>query len=425
MTSINTNVAAMTALQNLQSTNTMMDQTQNRISTGYRVAEASDNAAYWSIATTMRSDNKAMSAVTDALGIGAATVDTAYTAMTSAKDVLDEIKLKLTAASQDGTDRAKVQGEISQLQSQLKSIAKSASFSGQNWLSVSKTTTASVTSSFSREENGSITLGTIGINTADTALFIGSDKGILGTEKIINKATMGTVAAATPMIFDETGDRVQFTVALAANGSNPAVAAQTIQINAADTDGSIDNTAELAEIIKEKIEANTSLAGRLKVDVDKDGNLVLSSESKITTTAGTGTAGTGGNTTAPVSTAMTAVAAAANTELKTSVANLDISGNTINGADIEKFIDFVDAALENVIAAAADLGSIKTRIDMQTEFTGKLTDAIDRGIGTLVDADMTEESTKLKALQTQQQLGVQALSIANASAQSIMQLFQG
>ena len=81
MTSIITNVAAMTALQTLQATNKMMEENQNRISTGYRVADAKDNAAYWSIATTMRSDNQAMSAVKDSLGIGAATVDTAYTAL--------------------------------------------------------------------------------------------------------------------------------------------------------------------------------------------------------------------------------------------------------------------------------------------------------------------------------------------------------
>ena len=77
-----------------------------------------------------------MSAVKDSLGIGAATVDTAYTGLNSAKDVLNEIKAKLTTATQDGVDRTKVQDEISQLQEQLKSIADSASFSGQNWLSV-------------------------------------------------------------------------------------------------------------------------------------------------------------------------------------------------------------------------------------------------------------------------------------------------
>ncbi|MGO7726449.1 hypothetical protein ACC675_38285, partial [Rhizobium ruizarguesonis] len=60
--------------------------TQNSVSTGYRVDTASENAAYWSIATTMRSDNKALSAVSDALCLGAAKVDTAYTAMDNAID---------------------------------------------------------------------------------------------------------------------------------------------------------------------------------------------------------------------------------------------------------------------------------------------------------------------------------------------------
>ena len=70
MTSINTNTSAMTALQSLSMINSNLDQTQNRISTGHRVGAASDNAAYWSIATTMRSDNKALGAVEDALGLG-------------------------------------------------------------------------------------------------------------------------------------------------------------------------------------------------------------------------------------------------------------------------------------------------------------------------------------------------------------------
>ena len=63
MTSIRTNTAALAALQSLSQTNKTMESTQNRISTGYKVASASDNAAYWSIATTMRSDNGALSTV--------------------------------------------------------------------------------------------------------------------------------------------------------------------------------------------------------------------------------------------------------------------------------------------------------------------------------------------------------------------------
>ncbi len=64
------------------------------------------------------------------------------------------------------------------------------------------------------------------------------------------------------------------------------------------------------------------------------------------------------------------------------------------------------------------------RIGMQEEFVSKLTDSIDSGIGRLVDADMNEESTRLKALQTQQQLAIQSLSIANTNSENILQLFR-
>ncbi|MBL4891176.1 MAG: flagellin, partial [Rhizobiaceae bacterium] len=97
MASINTNASAMTALQALNMTNKTMARTQAAIATGFRVGEAKDNAAYWSIATAMRSDNKALSTVKDALGLGAATIDIAYVAVDSSIKVADEIKKKLVA----------------------------------------------------------------------------------------------------------------------------------------------------------------------------------------------------------------------------------------------------------------------------------------------------------------------------------------
>ncbi|MCT8267828.1 flagellin [Afifella sp. JA880] len=84
----------------------------------------------------------------------------------------------------------------------------------------------------------------------------------------------------------------------------------------------------------------------------------------------------------------------------------------------------VDEALGQVTSAASSLGTVQTRIDMQTEFVKTLMSTIDTGVGALVDADMEEESTKLKALQTQQQLAVQSLSIANSSSQNILSLFR-
>jgi flagellin len=80
--------------------------------------------------------------------------------------------------------------------------------------------------------------------------------------------------------------------------------------------------------------------------------------------------------------------------------------------------------LGKVTTAASDLGAIKSRIDSQSSFVGKIMDAVDRGVGQLVDADMTEESSRLQALQVQQQLGIQALSMANANSQSILSLFR-
>src|SRR5262245_20255922 len=168
MSSINTNVAAMTALQTLTQTNKQLTETQGRISTGYRVADASDNAAYWSIATTMRSDNAALSTVQDALGLGAATVDVAYTGINSAIKVVDQIKSKLVAARQPGVDRNKIQSEITELQAQLRGIADSATFSGENWLAVDSAAatyhgTKTIVSSFART-GGVVDIGTITIN---------------------------------------------------------------------------------------------------------------------------------------------------------------------------------------------------------------------------------------------------------------------
>ena len=187
MASIMTNVSAMTALQSLNSTNKQLSTTQARISTGFRVSSAEDNAAYWSIATTMRSDNGALSTVKDALGLGAATLDVAYTGMNKAIDVAKEMKNKLVAARQPGIDREKVQSEIAELQNQLTSIAGSSVFSGENWLSVDSSeagynSSKTIVASFSRS-GGSVSVGTIAIDLTSTELIVSADQsGILDSE---------------------------------------------------------------------------------------------------------------------------------------------------------------------------------------------------------------------------------------------------
>lgn len=312
MNSINTNFAALTALESLNQTNKSMLDTQKRISTGFRVASAEDNAAYWSMATSMRSDNKSLSAVSDALGLGAATIDVAYTAMNSSIEVVTEMKAKLVAAREPGVDRAKVQSEIDELQNQLRSIASSASFAGENWLSVdtggaSYSATETVVASFSRSSgvNGSqVAVGTLSIDIAGSFLF--------------NADTDGAGGAVY------SGGST--TDALGILGST------RLTIAAADA----------ATVARGSIDA----AGTITV-ASVDGN----SEIDITTATDT---------------------------------------------QIDDYIQAVDAAISEMTTAATGLGSSKKRIDIQKDFVSNLMGAIDRGIASLVDADMNSESTRLR-----------------------------
>ena len=107
-------------------------------------------------------------------------------------------------------------------------------------------------------------------------------------------------------------------------------------------------------------------------------------------------------------------------------ANLDIAGRTAiaDQASAVTALGEMEAFLQTAITGAASLGASSKRITDQNEFVGKLTDAMKVGIGALVDADMEEASARLQALQTQQQLGVQALSIANQAPQTILSLFR-
>ena len=134
MSSILTNTSAMTALQNLSTTQKSLATTQAQISSGLRVATAADNAAYWSISTTLRSDTGALSAVSDALNLGSSVVGTATAALNSTLTLLNNIKSDLVTAQAPGTSTAQVQTDIAAQQKSLISILSSASFNGVNLL---------------------------------------------------------------------------------------------------------------------------------------------------------------------------------------------------------------------------------------------------------------------------------------------------
>ncbi|MUP08255.1 flagellin, partial [Agrobacterium vitis] len=161
-----------------------------------KVESASDNAAYWSIATTMRSDNKALGAVEDAIGLGAAKTDTASTGMESAISVVSDIKAKLVAAREPGVDKEKINKELAELKNQLGSVAKSASFNGENWLydnSDTTGTTQEMVGSFVRGSDGNVSIKTISFDTTNSILI--NDEAAAGG--LLTKDTLATYAYGT------------------------------------------------------------------------------------------------------------------------------------------------------------------------------------------------------------------------------------
>jgi flagellin len=333
MSSILTNTSAMTALQNLAMTQKNLNTVQNQISSGLAVANASDNAAYWSISTTMNSDNSANAAVSNALNLGLSVVSTATSAMNSVETILKQMKADLVTAQTAGTDKTQVQSDIVAQQQSLKSIIASSSFNGVNLLDGSSTASGvNIVTSFSRSgANGdqlstlSVKLGTIGLADAGT-----------GTNG-------GTAPAA---------------------GAFTGILSKSLGMTAA--------------------------------------------------------AGNSGNTTSQTSGTTTTKNGY---YAQDSVLGFDLSSAT--SGDLTTIANGIDAAISGVTTAGATLGQYTTTINNQVTYNSALQSAITSGVGSLVDADMNVASTRLQALQTQQQLGIQALSVANQNSQLILKLFQG
>ena len=110
--------------------------------------------------------------------------------------------------------------------------------------------------------------------------------------------------------------------------------------------------------------------------------------------------------------------------LTTAAAGLNIGGDLLTPANAAAALAAIDLALPEATAALSALGAQAKLIENHNIFVGKLQDSLETGIGNLVDADLAKESARLQALQVQQQLGAQALSIANGAPQIILSLFR-
>lgn len=274
--SINTNVGALVALQNLSSIDARLQTTQNRISTGYEVSSARDDGAIYAIAENLRADVKGFAAVQSSLDRGISTVDTALAAGDSISDLLGDLKAKALSASDaslDTSSRAALNEDFVSLRDQISTIVTNAGFNGVNLIDGSVTTSLNALANV----DGS----TIAVNSQDFSL--GATSGVL---TLSATADLSTVTAAT-----------------------------------------------------------------------------------------------------------------------TALSQLDAS------------IDALGTAL-------ARLGTDARALDIQRNFVQTLSDETETGIGNLVDADLARESAELQALQVQQQLASQALSIANQAPNTILSLFR-
>jgi flagellin len=274
MLSMNTNVGAMIALQNLNSTNAELATTQNRISTGKKVNSAKDNGATWAIAQNQRANSQSLDAVKESLQRSISTVDVGISAGETVSDLLLQMKEKALAASDtslDTTARGALADDFKALRDQIGKAVSNADFNGVNMVKSGGTTLAALAN-------------------------------VDGTSKIT-------------------------------------VTAQSLALGGA--------------------------------------NVTITAAATFTT-----------------------------------------------ATDANNMIATVTASIAKVSSALSKLGTGSKSLQSHLDFVTKLQDSIDAGVGNLVDADLAKESAKLQALQTKQQLGIQALSIANQSSSIIMGLFK-
>jgi len=272
MNSVNTNVGAMIALQNLNVTNGDLMTTQGRINTGKRVSSAKDNGAIWAIAQNQRATSQSLNSVKESLQRGQSTVDVAISAGETVSELLLQMKEKALAASDttlDSNSRTALNDDFMSLRDQITKAVDNAEFNGANMVEASGTTVAALAN-------------------ADAS-------------------------------------------------SKITIAAQDL-----------------------------SLSG-----------IGLSATSSL------GTA-----------------------------------------SDSVALITTLNSAITGVSSKLSKLGTGSKSLGSHLNFVMKLQDTLDAGVGNLVDADLAKESAKLQALQTKQQLGIQALSIANQSSSILLGLFR-
>jgi flagellin len=397
--SLLTNTSAMIALQNLRTVNAGLATVQEQISTGKKVGSARDNAAIFAISTVMQSDVQGFKAISSSLNLGSSTVAVARGAAEQITELLTEMKGLIVAAQEENVDRTKIQTDVGQLRNQITSIVDAAQFNGLNLLKTGAN--VDILASLNRDSSGTVTAAPISIAR-------------VSLETVAGVAVAGLAASTTGV-----------------NGGGDSAAQLVADTNVFALD--IDNGATFTagDVYEVKIDGRRF---NYEVQTGDDLNDVGQGITNLINNAGlTGitvafSAGVASTTDAQVD-----ITNASGATVAIEVGVTDGSGgglgalnalNVSTGAGASAALVSIEGLIQTAVDASAEFGSAQKRIDIQSTFISNLTDALKTGIGALVDADLEEASARLQSLQVQQQLGIQALSIANQAPNAILGLFR-
>lgn len=415
MSSILTNNSAMVALETLRGINKDLSMVQSEISTGKKVSTAKDNAAIWAISTVMSTDVDSFKQIQDSLNLGNSSVGVARSASEQITSVLQNMKELIVSAQEDNVDRSKIQTDIAALRDQVGSIVGAAQFNGLNLVDGSSSEDMNVLASLDRASNGSVSASYIGVARSDLSISNNSTAatyggtGVTDTSLIdnggVNAGTADTVAdAATQVIsIEAVADGNGYRIELDDSGTNNNIGTRTFEYVA----GTDDSANSVAASLETQISNFLSATGQTDYTVTRSDNAISITNNSGAAVDITSFSSTGG-------------AAGVSAGGLGDLATIDVT----TGTGATAALTAIEGLLDTSIDAAAGFGSAQKRIETQGEFVQTMVDSLTSGIGGLTDTDMEAASAKLQALQVQQQLGTQALSIANQAPQSLLALFR-
>jgi flagellin len=393
MSSILNNPSALSALQALSMTQQSLATVQNQVSTGLSVATAADNSSYWSIAAQLTADSGVVKASNDALSQGQSLLATASSAINSVITTINSIQTALTQATEPGAQIADINTSLASLGKQLTDAVTAASFNGLNVLNGS---VASL--NFVAGFNASAAGGTVNTIAFTTQALYGLTTGPTST----STTSQSTVSDAATM--------AQLQTQFAADAADTtAVTAGTVTATYG-KDAIFEDTTNQALTVQSMALDGTATTTTYTA-LDANGNSIAQ--------GGTPTFGTASSY-AVTTTVTTPTSQNLLVQNGTDLTNFSITG----AASANTALNDVAQALSAVTNYAALIGATQDRMTTAATFNTALMTNYANGVSGMVDADMNTASTRLQALQTQEQLGIQSLSIANQNAQLILKLFQ-